>query len=180
MSQKDATDHQVTGKFHEGTVAAFFFSLFAARSPLCVGRRECLAGAGGTHATTLRARSLLNVAFLCLSRNRRFSNRRATVKGAAKETIGHAIGNTRMEAEGNIEKNAGKVENKAGDIERKVAPSSGLSDNVAGMAHEAKGAVKESFGNLIGNDRMRAEGALERKEGQIQDKVGDIKRSAGQ
>ena len=73
-----------------------------------------------------------------------------------------------------------QIENKAGHMEHKAAPSSGLGDNAGGKFHEAKGAVKETFGKAIGNDKMRAEGALERGEGKVQDKVGDIKRTAGQ
>jgi uncharacterized protein YjbJ (UPF0337 family) len=53
-----------------------------------------------------------------------------------KQNVGHAIGNTRMEAEGFVERNAGKVEKKAGSVEKDVAPSSGVSDNVSGMYNQ--------------------------------------------
>ena len=41
-------------------------------------------------------------------------------KGAVKEAVGKAVGNTKMQAEGNIEKNAGKAEAAAGDLANKV------------------------------------------------------------
>lgn len=85
-----------------------------------------------------------------------------------------------MEAEGNVQKNTGKVQNKMGDIESKVAPSSGASDKVSGTFHEAKGGLKEGFGKAIGNDKMRAEGFLEKNAGKVEQKEGDIKRTIGQ
>ncbi len=46
-------------------------------------------------------------------------------------------------------------------------------DKVEGVAHQAKGAVKETVGDAIGNRRMEAEGKVERAEGHVQKKVGD-------
>jgi uncharacterized protein YjbJ (UPF0337 family) len=40
------------------------------------------------------------------------------VKGAVKETIGHATNNPDLEAEGQGEKIAGKVQKKVGDVEK--------------------------------------------------------------
>jgi uncharacterized protein YjbJ (UPF0337 family) len=36
------------------------------------------------------------------------------------------------------------------------------------------------MGKAFGSERMQAEGALEKKEGDVQHKVGEIKRTAGQ
>ncbi|QNP47665.1 CsbD family protein [Diaphorobacter aerolatus] len=41
-------------------------------------------------------------------------------KGAVKEVVGKAVGNTKMQVEGNVEKNAGKAEAAAGDLANKV------------------------------------------------------------
>lgn len=41
-------------------------------------------------------------------------------KGAVKETVGKAVGSTKMELEGKLEKNAGKAEAAAGDLANKV------------------------------------------------------------
>jgi uncharacterized protein YjbJ (UPF0337 family) len=40
------------------------------------------------------------------------------VKGAVKETIGHATNNPDLEADGKGEKVAGKVQKKVGDVEK--------------------------------------------------------------
>lgn len=39
-------------------------------------------------------------------------------KGKAKETVGHAVGNPNVEAEGQAEKLGGKVQKKVGQIEK--------------------------------------------------------------
>ena len=41
-------------------------------------------------------------------------------KGAVKEAVGKAVGNTKMQVDGNIEKNLGKAEAAAGDLANKV------------------------------------------------------------
>ena len=41
-------------------------------------------------------------------------------KGTVKEVVGKAVGNTKMQVEGVIEKNAGKVVAAAGDLANKV------------------------------------------------------------
>ncbi len=41
-------------------------------------------------------------------------------KGAVKETVGKAVGSTKMELKGKLEKNAGKAEAAAGDLANKV------------------------------------------------------------
>jgi uncharacterized protein YjbJ (UPF0337 family) len=41
-------------------------------------------------------------------------------KGKVKETVGHAINDREMEAEGKGEKHAGKVQKKVGDVEKVV------------------------------------------------------------
>ncbi len=51
--------------------------------------------------------------------------------------------------------------------------SQATKDKVEGVAHQAKGAVKETVGDAIGNEKMQAEGKIENAEGHIQKKVGD-------
>ncbi|MBM7046886.1 MULTISPECIES: CsbD family protein [Rhizobium] len=48
-------------------------------------------------------------------------------------------------------------------------------NRVKGAAKEASGSIKEVAGKLIGNDRLRAEGAAEKVEGKIQTKFGKAK-----
>jgi len=45
-------------------------------------------------------------------------------KGAIKEVAGKVVGNTSLEAKGNIEKNLGKVQSKVGDVTEDLKRSS--------------------------------------------------------
>ena len=48
-------------------------------------------------------------------------------------------------------------------------------DQVQGRVEQAKGAVKETTGKVVGNDRLRAEGKLDKAGVKIQSGVGDVK-----
>lgn len=48
-------------------------------------------------------------------------------------------------------------------------------DRIAGKAKEIKGAVKEGFGKMTGNEQTEAEGAAEKVGGKVQGKVGETK-----
>lgn len=48
-------------------------------------------------------------------------------------------------------------------------------DQVQGRLDQAKGHVKEQAGKAVGNDRLRAEGQLDKTSGKIQAGVGDAK-----
>ena len=52
-------------------------------------------------------------------------------------------------------------------------------DQVEGRATEAKGAVKEAAGKLVGNERLTAEGQAEQAAGKVQSTVGDVKNDVG-
>jgi uncharacterized protein YjbJ (UPF0337 family) len=52
-------------------------------------------------------------------------------------------------------------------------------DQVAGKAHEVKGAVKEKIGHATNNPDKVAEGIDEKVGGKIQKKVGQVKKVAG-
>jgi uncharacterized protein YjbJ (UPF0337 family) len=45
-------------------------------------------------------------------------------------------------------------------------------DRVAGAAHQAKGAIKETVGKLTGDSKTQAEGAAEKTAGKVQNAVG--------
>lgn len=49
-------------------------------------------------------------------------------------------------------------------------------DELKGKAHEVKGAVKETVGQIIGNKKLEAEGHNEKKVGKIQTKIGQIEK----
>jgi len=48
-------------------------------------------------------------------------------------------------------------------------------DRVEGMAHQAKGAVKEAAGKIMGDKKVEAEGTAEKAAGKVQNAVGGVK-----
>jgi uncharacterized protein YjbJ (UPF0337 family) len=50
-------------------------------------------------------------------------------------------------------------------------------DRSAGMAHQAKGAVKEAAGKVTGDKKLEAEGKGEKVAGKVQNAVGGAKDS---
>jgi uncharacterized protein YjbJ (UPF0337 family) len=48
-------------------------------------------------------------------------------------------------------------------------------DRVEGAGHQAKGAVKEAAGKVMGDKRTEAEGAAEKSAGKVQNAVGGAK-----
>jgi uncharacterized protein YjbJ (UPF0337 family) len=51
-----------------------------------------------------------------------------------------------------------------------------VKDEVAGKAHEVKGALKEAVGHVTGNPRTEAEGQDEKIAGKIQKKIGQVEK----
>jgi uncharacterized protein YjbJ (UPF0337 family) len=45
-------------------------------------------------------------------------------------------------------------------------------DRIKGMAQQVKGATKETAGRALGDEKLKAEGKLERAEGKIRNAVG--------
>lgn len=52
---------------------------------------------------------------------------------------------------------------------------SSTSDKVKGVANEAVGNIKQGVGKVTGNDKLRAEGVVQEKKGEVQKAVGDTK-----
>ncbi|MBF0680228.1 MAG: CsbD family protein [Devosia sp.] len=48
-------------------------------------------------------------------------------------------------------------------------------DQVDGAGKQIKGAVKDAVGGLTGDAKLQAEGKLDKAEGKVQQKVGDVK-----
>lgn len=48
-------------------------------------------------------------------------------------------------------------------------------DRIAGAAKQAKGAVKEAVGKVVGDDKLVAEGKRDKVEGKVQNAVGGLK-----
>jgi uncharacterized protein YjbJ (UPF0337 family) len=49
-------------------------------------------------------------------------------------------------------------------------------DQVKGTFHELKGKIKETVGDVINDDKMKAEGQDENLSGKVQTKVGEIEK----
>lgn len=56
---------------------------------------------------------------------------------------------------------------------------SSIRDKAEGALHEVKGTVKEIAGKLCDNQKLRVEGAAEKKAGKTQEKIGQIKKVLG-
>jgi len=85
------------------------------------------------------------------------------VKGKIKETAGKAVGNPRLQVEGNLEKNVGKVRQAAA---RPI-------EAVKGAVQEAKGSLKRGMGEAAGNPSLAGEGEAERVEGKVRRKANE-------
>jgi uncharacterized protein YjbJ (UPF0337 family) len=48
-------------------------------------------------------------------------------------------------------------------------------DRIAGAATEAKGAIKDAAGKLVGNDKLQAEGKADKIVGKVQNAFGQAK-----
>ena len=51
-------------------------------------------------------------------------------------------------------------------------------DEAKGAGKQAKGAVKDAVGGLTGDDKMQAEGKLDKAEAKVQQKAGELKDDA--
>ena len=56
---------------------------------------------------------------------------------------------------------------------------SSIRDKAEGTFHEVKGMVKEAAGKMTDNPKLRAEGAVEKIAGKVQDKLGQVKQVFG-
>lgn len=48
-------------------------------------------------------------------------------------------------------------------------------DQVAGRVKEIKGSVEQNVGKVVGNDKLRAQGTVDKISGKVQSKVGDVR-----
>jgi uncharacterized protein YjbJ (UPF0337 family) len=85
----------------------------------------------------------------------------AELAGKAKATVGKAIGNEEMEAEGLARELTGKA---AQEIVK-------AGQRAKGRVEEAVGEAKKRVGKVLDNEQMQAEGALERLKGKARRRV---------
>jgi uncharacterized protein YjbJ (UPF0337 family) len=48
-------------------------------------------------------------------------------------------------------------------------------DRVKGMAQQGKGAVKEAVGKMVGDEKLKTEGRMDKAEGKIRNAIGGAK-----
>lgn len=84
-------------------------------------------------------------------------------KGKVKETAGKAVGNPRLQVEGNLEKNVGKVRQ---SLARPL-------EAVKGALQQAKGTAKRGVGEAAGDPDLAGRGETERVEGKVRRKLND-------
>jgi uncharacterized protein YjbJ (UPF0337 family) len=63
--------------------------------------------------------------------------------------------------------------------DRRNTMKSGTRDEAEGKWHQVKGKVKEIAGKVIMNPDLEAEGKAESQSGEVQEKVGEIKKVVG-
>jgi len=51
-------------------------------------------------------------------------------------------------------------------------------DEAEGVGKQVKGAIKDAVGGLSGDESLQAEGKLDKTEGKVQQKVGEVKDDA--
>jgi uncharacterized protein YjbJ (UPF0337 family) len=78
------------------------------------------------------------------------------LKGKVKSTVGDAIGNEQMEAEGEADRLKGQARQEGAKA----------SERVKGAGEELKGNIKSAFGDLVDDPQTQAEGEAERLKGQ--------------
>jgi uncharacterized protein YjbJ (UPF0337 family) len=81
--------------------------------------------------------------------------------GSAKEGLGSTVGNTEMQAKGN-------VQNKEGHGEQKAAETKGW---VQGAMDTVTGTVKDMAGSMTGNTGKQAEGKAQKAQGDYRKEV---------
>jgi uncharacterized protein YjbJ (UPF0337 family) len=97
------------------------------------------------------------------------------LKGAVKETVGKIIGDAKLVSDGAAERARGHAQTGAGG--GPLIPGIDT-DRIAGVGHQLKGAIKQGFGNLIGDAKLAADGSAERSLGKSKDAAGSARDEA--
>jgi uncharacterized protein YjbJ (UPF0337 family) len=103
------------------------------------------------------------------------------LKGAAKAGAGRLLGDAKLMADGAAELAAGRAESALARVEDPLFPID--QDRVEGVGHQMRGALKQTFGTLVGARTIEADGIAERASGKLQNEAGserDERREAAQ
>ncbi len=114
-----------------------------------------------------------------MNTNRRIEGIGRQVKGAVMESLGVAIGDAKLAADGSAERAVGDKLNSNDAGGEQLA---GIDiDRIRGIGHQIKGAVIEAIGQLVGNPKLQSDGVAERSAGKGQNIAGgdrDLAREA--
>ncbi len=116
-----------------------------------------------------------------MERNRRIEGIGHQVKGAVMESLGVAIGDAKLAADGTAERAKGDALNAAGAGGDQLIGID--TDRIIGIGHQMKGALIREIGRMIGNPKLQADGVAERQAGKEQNVAGgdrDLARQAYQ
>ena len=103
------------------------------------------------------------------------------VKGAIKESLGVAIGDAKLAADGNAERAIGDAQNSVSTGGDQLIGID--TDRILGVGRQIKGALLEELGRLVGNPKLQAAGNAERDAGKEQNIAGgdrDLARQAAE
>ena len=105
-----------------------------------------------------------------MNSNRRIEGIGHQVKGAVMESLGVAIGDAKLAADGSAERAIG---DKLNSVDSGGEQLAGIdTDRIRGIGHQIRGAVIEAIGNLVGNPQMQSDGVAERNAGKEQNIAG--------
>jgi uncharacterized protein YjbJ (UPF0337 family) len=102
--------------------------------------------------------------------NKRIEGIGHQVKGAVMESLGVAIGDAKLAADGRAEREVGDKLNSADAGAEQLAGID--TDRIVGIGHQIKGALMEQIGSLTGSPDLRADGVKERNAGVEQNIAG--------
>jgi uncharacterized protein YjbJ (UPF0337 family) len=102
--------------------------------------------------------------------NRRIEGIGRQVKGAVMESVGVAIGDAKLVADGSAERPMGDKQNSPDAGGYQLAGID--TDRIRGIGHQIKGALIAEIGRLIGNPQLQVDGVAERAAGRAQNIAG--------
>ena len=65
------------------------------------------------------------------------------------------------------------------EILAKITPKDSTRDKLTGLAKQAKGRVESAAGELAGNTRLKVKGAADQEAGEVQKRIGVLKKARG-
>ena len=116
-----------------------------------------------------------------MDKNRRIEGIGHQVKGAVMESVGVAIGDAKLAADGTAERAMGDALNATGVGGDQLIGID--TDRIMGIGHQIKGALMQELGRLVGNPKLQADGIAERQAGKEQNLAGgdrDLARQAAE